>query len=116
RSDGTIFGYTIGDDVSSRSIEGENPLYLPQAKIYEGACVLGPAIVLASDVTPPFDITLSIERDGANYFTATTSTSKMTREFEELARRLMAALRFPYGAVLMTGTGIVPDASLSLQA
>lgn len=114
-ANGKIFGYTIGDDLSSRSIEGENPLYLPQAKIYEGSCVLGPSILLADDATPPFDITLTITRANAKLFTATTSTSKMHREFSDLARFLTCALRFETGVVLMTGTGIVPDSDMTLH-
>lgn len=113
---GRIFGYTIGDDVSSRSIEGENPLYLPQAKIYEGSCVIGPSILLADDAAPPFDIALTIRRADEVVFAATTSTSKMTREFDDLARRLIGSMRFPRGVFLMTGTGIVPDANVTLHA
>jgi 2-dehydro-3-deoxy-D-arabinonate dehydratase len=108
-ADGEVWGYTIGDDLSSRSIEGENPLYLPQAKVYEGSCVLGPWIVPAADVAPPFDITLRIVRAGAVVFEADTSTSKMTRDFNDLAQWLLLANTFPDGVVLLTGTGIVPD-------
>jgi 2-dehydro-3-deoxy-D-arabinonate dehydratase len=114
--DGQVWGYTIGDDISSRSIEGENPLYLPQAKVYDGSCVLGPCIVPAADVAPPFDISLRIERGGAVVFEADTSTSKMTRDFTDLAQWLYRANTFPNGAVLLTGTGIVPDDEHTLLA
>lgn len=115
-STGRIFGYTVGDDLSSRSIEGENPLYLPQAKVYDGACVLGPGIVLADDAEPPFDIALTIDRNGATVFEADTSTSKMTRTFEDLAGWLRRAHAFPDGVVLLTGTGVVPAADVTLEA
>jgi 2-dehydro-3-deoxy-D-arabinonate dehydratase len=113
---GRVWGYTIGDDLSSRSIEGENPLYLPQAKVYDGACVVGPWIVPAADVEPPFDVSLRIERAGATVFEAETSTSKMTRDFDDLADWLTRAASFPNGVVLLTGTGIVPDADETLEA
>jgi len=115
-ADGAIFGYTIGDDLSSRSIEGENPLYLPQAKVYTGSCVLGPCIVPASDVDGPFEVHLGIERDGATAFEGSTSTAKMRRTFDELAGWLSRGLDFPAGAVLMTGTGLVPDEPFTLLA
>jgi 2-dehydro-3-deoxy-D-arabinonate dehydratase len=114
-ADGTIFGYTIGDDLSSRSIEGENPLYLPQAKVYTGSCVLGPCIVPAADVDGPFDIRLTIERDGEVIFDGTTSTAKMRRTFDELADWLGRGMDLPSGAVLMTGTGLVPDEPFTLK-
>jgi len=110
-----VIGYTIGNDVSSRTIEGENPLYLPQAKLYDGACALGPALVPADAVEPPFDIGVEIIRDGAAVFSGETSTAKMRRSFEELAAHLGRALTLPHGAVLLTGTGIVPDTSVTLQ-
>jgi 2-dehydro-3-deoxy-D-arabinonate dehydratase len=110
-----VFAYTVGNDVSSRAIEGENPLYLPQAKTYDGACALGPALVAADAVTPPFDIRLEIFRDGSAVFEGATSTRHMRRSFEELARHLGRALSLPDGAVLLTGTGIVPDANVSLR-
>jgi 2-dehydro-3-deoxy-D-arabinonate dehydratase len=115
-AEGRVWGYTIGDDVSSRSIEGENPLYLPQAKVYEGACVLGPWIVPAADVEPPFDISLRIQRGDEVAFEAETSTSKMRRSFDELAQWLFAGMTFPQGAVLLTGTGIVPGDDETLRA
>jgi len=110
-----VVAYTIGNDVSSRSLEGENPLYLPQAKIYERSCAIGPALVPASVVSPPFGIRLVVERDGRAAFEGETSTAEMKRSFEELASYLGRALAFPEGVFLFTGTGIVPDASFTLQ-
>ena len=114
---GEIFGYVVGDDVSSRSIEGENPLYLPQAKMYDRSCALGPGIVPAW-VAPalPFDIALRVQRGDAVAFEGSTSTASITRRFDDLAAWLMAALTFPVGVVLLTGTGIVPNESFSLRA
>lgn len=111
---GALFGYTIGDDLSSRSIEGENPLYLPQAKIWDGSCIVGPSIVLAQDAEAPFDINLTITRDGAIAAKALTSTSKMARTFEDLASWLFRHLSFPHGVILLTGTGVVPDDDFTL--
>jgi len=113
---GEIFGYVVGDDVSSRSIEGENPLYLPQAKVYDRSCALGPGIVPAWAAAPPFDITLQVQRGDASAFEGSISTASITRRFEDLAAWLMAALTFPVGVVLLTGTGIVPDESFTLRA
>jgi 2-dehydro-3-deoxy-D-arabinonate dehydratase len=113
---GEVFGYVIGNDVSSRSIEGENPLYLPQAKIYDRSCALGPGIVpVWAAPAPPFGIACRVERGGEVAFAGTTSTVSLTRRFSELAAWLTAALTFPVGAVLLTGTGIVPDESFSLR-
>jgi 2-dehydro-3-deoxy-D-arabinonate dehydratase len=114
---GEIFGYMVGDDVSSRSIEGENPLYLSQAKVYERSCALGPGIVpvWAAPATP-FHIALRVERGEAIAFEGSTSTANIVRRFEDLAAWLMAALAFPVGVVLLTGTGIVPNESFSLRA
>ncbi|MFL5791077.1 MAG: fumarylacetoacetate hydrolase family protein [Actinomycetota bacterium] len=111
-----IVGYTIGNDVSSRTIEGENTLYLPQAKTYDGSCAIGPAIVPATQIEPPFTIRMTIERDGIGVYDATTSTGEMRRSFSELAAYLGRALSFPVGAFLMTGTGIVPDPPFTLEA
>jgi 2-dehydro-3-deoxy-D-arabinonate dehydratase len=113
-SAGELFGYVVGNDMSSRSIEGANPLYLPQAKVYDRSCALGPAIVPAWLVDGPFDITLAITRDGAEVFAGATSTASMTRAPRELADWLSAALAFPTGAVLLTGTGIVPEDDFTL--
>lgn len=110
-----IAGYTIGDDVSSRSIEGESTLYLPQAKTYERSCALGPCIVPAEELSGPFAIRMEISRSGGIVFTGETSTDQMRRGFEELSRRLGDALAFPVGVLLLTGTGIVPEATFTLQ-
>jgi len=111
-----VVGYTIGDDVSSRSIEGENTLYLPQAKTYERSCGLGPAIVPPSEVEPPFEIRMTILRDGRSVYDDRTNTDQMARSFDDLLSHLGRALAFPAGAVLLTGTGIVPDAPFTLEA
>ena len=114
---GTIVGYCIGNDVSSRDIEGENPLYLPQAKVYDGSCALGPGIVLAAaDEMRALPIRLEIERGGKNVFTGETSTGQLKRSLEEIAGWLYRELAFPQGAVLMTGTGVVPPDEFSLAA
>src|SRR3954452_2202503 len=110
-----IVGYTIGNDVSSRTIEGENTLYLPQAKTYDGSCAIGPAIVPATEIEPPFTIRMTIERDGTTAYDDTKSTAQMRRSFDELASHLGRALSFPTGAFLMTGTGLVPDPPFTLQ-
>ncbi|XXY48964.1 fumarylacetoacetate hydrolase family protein [Sorangium sp. So ce269] len=115
---GRIVGYTAGNDVSSRSIEGDNPLYLPQAKIYDGCCALGPAIALADE--PGLDlralsIQLAIRRRGEAVFAGETSTARMRRAPEELVAYLTRELSFPAGVVLMTGTGIVPPDSFTLE-
>ena len=112
---GEIVGYTVGNDVSSRSIEGENPLYLPQAKVYDGSCALGPGIVLAHpDEMRDLPVRLLIERGGARAFEGETRTSRLKRSLEEIAKWLFADLDFPEGAVLMTGTGIVPPDDFTL--
>jgi 2-dehydro-3-deoxy-D-arabinonate dehydratase len=103
---GAIAGYVAGNDMSSRTIEGQNPLYLPQAKVYEHACALGPAIVPVASTRPPFAIRMRLEREGASLFDGATSTSRMHRSFEDLAAWLFRGLRFPVGVVLLTGTGV----------
>jgi 2-dehydro-3-deoxy-D-arabinonate dehydratase len=114
---GEIVGYVAGNDVSSRSIEGANPLYLPQAKVYAGSCALGPAIRLASpDEMRDLPITLEIQRQGEQAFHGETATSQMKRTFEELVDYLFKELPFPNGAFLMTGTGIVPPDDFTLRA
>ena len=113
---GEIVGYTAGNDVSSRSIEGENPLYLPQAKIYDGSCALGPGIVIAApDTMRDLPLGLAIERDGAMVFEGETRTSQLKRSLEEIAKWLFAELDFPEGAFLMTGTGLVPPDDFTLE-
>ena len=112
-----IIGYTIGNDMSARDIEGENPLYLPQAKVYDRSCALGPVITLA-EAMPRLDqvqIDLTIERAGRPLFEGRTTTGAMNRGCEELADWLGRENSFPGGAVLLTGTGIVPPDDFSLS-
>ncbi|MBW4041699.1 MAG: fumarylacetoacetate hydrolase [Acidobacteria bacterium] len=113
-SAGELFGFVPGNDMSSRSIEGENPLYLPQAKVYEAACALGPAIVPVWAVDGPFAIRLEIDRDRDRVFEGSASTASLTRSAADLGAWLFAAMPFPAGVVLLTGTGIVPPESFSL--
>lgn len=113
-----IVGYTIGNDMSSRDIEGENPLYLPQAKFYDGACAVGPGITLAGAL-PPLDqvaIRLTIRRGGAAVFEGATSLAQMARTFEDLVSWLGRETSFPDGAILLTGTGVVPGDDFSLAS
>lgn len=111
-----IVGYTVGNDMSSRDIEGENPLYLAQAKTYDGSAAVGPGIRLAgADALTDLSISLEIERDGAVAFAGSTATSEMKRTFPDLAAYLMRELAFPYGALLMTGTGIIPPDEFTLN-
>ncbi len=113
--DGGIEGVTIGNDVSSREIEGTNPLYLPQAKVYAGACALGPA-VLAPVPTEPLEIRMRIlDADGAALFAGETSTGRMRRSFEELVEFLLRDNPVPAGSVLLTGTGVVPPDDFTLE-
>jgi 2-dehydro-3-deoxy-D-arabinonate dehydratase len=109
---GEILGYTIGNDVSSRSIEGENPLYLPQAKVYRGSCALGPCIVPVAEAPSEFEITLTITRAGELVFTGSTNTGMLKRTLPELVSWLYRALDFPVGAVLLTGTSVIPEETL----
>jgi 2-dehydro-3-deoxy-D-arabinonate dehydratase len=112
---GEIVGYTIGNDMSSRDIEGANPLYLPQAKTYNGSCAIGPGIVLCGpDDLADMAIAMEIVRDGQTVFSGDTSTSNMKRTFTDLAAYLFRELDFPHGVFLMTGTGIVPPESFTL--
>jgi 2-dehydro-3-deoxy-D-arabinonate dehydratase len=112
-----IVGYAVGNDVSSRDIEGENPLYLPQAKVYDGSCALGPGIQLGdTERLKDLPIQLVISRGGRPAFQGETRTSQIKRPLEELAAYLGKELRFPRGAFLMTGTGIVPPTDFSLTA
>jgi 2-dehydro-3-deoxy-D-arabinonate dehydratase len=110
-----VIGFTIGNDMSSRDIEGENPLYLPQAKVYTASCALGPNL-LESNATefPDTSIHLKIERNGATLFEDNTHTSRLRRSIPELADYLGRCKTFPYGVILLTGTGIVPPAEFSL--
>lgn len=113
---GAITGYTIGNDMSSRDIEGENPLYLPQAKIYDGSCALGPCILLAAEpLSRATKIALEILREGKIAFAATTTLAEMKREPTELAAFLFRDNSFSNGVFLMTGTGVVPDDEFTLH-
>ncbi|HEY5234525.1 MAG TPA: fumarylacetoacetate hydrolase family protein [Verrucomicrobiae bacterium] len=116
-SRGKIVGHTIGNDMSSRDIEGENLLYLPQAKTYQRSCAIGPWIVLGTPEAQAreWTIQLNIERDGNNVFTGETSVRQIKRRFEELAEFLFRSQVFPYGAILLTGTGIVPPDTFTLK-
>jgi 2-dehydro-3-deoxy-D-arabinonate dehydratase len=113
-----LVGFTIGNDMSSRDIEGENPLYLPQAKFYDRACAIGPCITLAEAMPKPDDITirLTIERGGKTVFDGATKVSAMKRSFEELIDWLGKETSFPNGAILLTGTGVVPPDDFTLAA
>ncbi len=112
---GAIIGYTIGNDMSSRDIEGENPLYLPQAKVYDGSCALGPCILLSSDpLGKATVIQLEIMRKNGKVFTGKTTLAELKREPQELAKFLFRDNSFPQGAFLMTGTGIVPGDGFTL--
>jgi 2-dehydro-3-deoxy-D-arabinonate dehydratase len=116
-SSGSIVGYTIGNDMSSRDIEGENPLYLPQAKVYDGSCALGPAVLLTKDPLPPAtEIRLAIRRGGHDVFAGSTTLASMKRTPKELVGFLYRDNTFPSGCVLLTGTGIVPPDAFTLQS
>jgi 2-dehydro-3-deoxy-D-arabinonate dehydratase len=116
-SRGRLFGYTVGNDMSSRDIEGENPLYLPQAKVYDRSTGLGPCLYITDDPLPASTaIAIEIRRDGAAAFTGTTQISQIKRKFTDLAEFLFRDNSFPRGAYLMTGTGIVPPDAFTLRA
>jgi 2-dehydro-3-deoxy-D-arabinonate dehydratase len=116
-SRGQIVGYTIGNDMSSRDIEGENLLYLPQAKIYNRSCAVGPVIAVGctEEEARSWTIRLQIEREGARAFSGETSVGQIKRSFTELVDFLFRSQDFPNGAVLLTGTGIVPPDNFTLQ-
>lgn len=117
-SRGRVAGFTIGNDMSSRDIEGENLLYLPQAKIYDRSCALGPWIVVGAGESSAREwrITIEIERAGAVVFSGETVAGQLRRSFDELAEYLFRSQRFPGGVVLLTGTGIVPPDNFTLAA
>ena len=117
-SRGTLVGCTIGNDMSSRDIEGANLLYLPQAKVYDRSCALGPWIVLATDEAAirRWTISVAIARGGSDVFSGETGVDKIKRSFQDLISHLWRSQSFPRGAVLLTGTGVVPDESFTLQA
>jgi 2-dehydro-3-deoxy-D-arabinonate dehydratase len=111
----SIAGYTIGNDVSSRDIEGANPLYLPQAKVFAAACALGPAVYVPEDWDAPLELRLTISGPGGmQEFDGTTSTARMRRSFAELVEWLIRDNPVPPGSVLLTGTGLVPPDDFTL--
>jgi 2-dehydro-3-deoxy-D-arabinonate dehydratase len=113
---GEIIGYTIGNDMSSRDIEGENPLYLPQAKTYDGSCAIGPCVLLRDEPLPTStEICIEILREGTPAFRGSTTLSKMKRDPRELVEYLYRETSFPGGAYLLTGTGIVPPDHFTLN-
>ena len=113
--DQQLIGYTLGNDVSSRDIEGENPLYLPQAKVYDGSCALGPAIYVTNQpLDLNIEITLVVERSGKPVFQGSVPLARIRRQFTELVGYLYQELNFPVGSFLFTGTGIVPPNDFTL--
>lgn len=115
--EGRVFGHTIGNDMSSRSIEGDNPLYLPQAKIYDASCALGPCLLVSEESLPPStEISLRITRGNAEVFRGSTRLSQMKRTPEELVGYLFRECSFPNGCYLLTGTGIVPEGDFTLAS
>lgn len=112
-----IIGYTIGNDISSRSIEGENPLYLPQAKCYDGCAALGPCLYLTDDPLPAdTTISMQIRREERQVFEGDIEITRIRRKFEDLVDYLYRECTFPRGALLMTGTGIVPEPDFTLRS
>jgi len=115
-SEGSIQGYTAGNDMSSRSIEGENPLYLPQAKMYEGSCALGPCLFVPSQpISTETNISITIHRKAKTVFDATIQLNRMKRQLPELASWLFKELKFANGCYMMTGTGLVPGNDFTLK-
>jgi 2-dehydro-3-deoxy-D-arabinonate dehydratase len=115
-SSGKIIGYTIGNDMSSRSIEGENPLYLPQAKTYDACAALGPCIFVTNKIEAHTNIYLEINRNNTTVFKDSIAISQMKRTLEELVSFVYRECSFPYGCLIMTGTGIVPPNNFTLQS
>ena len=115
---GAVAGYTICNDMSSRSIEGQNPLYLPQAKTYAGSCAVGPWIVPAWELPDPYALTieLTISRDGGAAWAGTATTATLHRKIDELAAWLFRENEFPAGVILSTGTSLVPELPFTLRA
>jgi 2-dehydro-3-deoxy-D-arabinonate dehydratase len=113
-----LVGFTIGNDMSARDIEGENPLYLPQAKVYDGACAIGPVVTLAEAMPSAEEtqIRLTIQRAGQPVFEGSTTVAAMARPFADLITWLGKETSFPHGAILLTGTGIVPPDNFTLHA
>jgi 2-dehydro-3-deoxy-D-arabinonate dehydratase len=116
-SKGKIQGYTIGNDMSSRDIEGENPLYLPQAKVYERSAALGPCLYISeTEISLETTISINIKRNESEVFSGSIQLNRMKRKFTELAEYLFRESVFKYGCFLMTGTGIVPPNDFTLQS
>src|SRR6187402_3991433 len=116
-SSGKIIGYTVGNDMSSRSIEGENPLYLPQAKTYDACAGVGPCVLVTEKPLPlDTEIHLKVIRDSEVIFNETTSINKIKRKLQELVDYLFRECTFPHGCLLMTGTGIVPTTDFTLKS
>lgn len=114
---GKIIGYTIGNDMSSRSIEGENPLYLPQAKTYDACAAVGPCIYLTdTPLDPGTKISLQIKRNNVTVFTDSIALNQMKRSIQELVSFVYRECSFPHGCLMMTGTGIVPGSNFTLQS
>lgn len=112
---GKIVGYTIGNDMSSRDIEGENPLYLPQAKVYDGSCAIGPCVLLADEpLAKSTEIRMEIDRGGETVFSGSTTLAQLKREPQELVDYLYREMSFPAGCYLLTGTGVVPPDAFTL--
>lgn len=113
---GKIVGYTVGNDMSSRDIEGENPLYLPQAKVYDGSCALGPGVLVSrGELDTSTGIAIEIVRDGETAFTGATTLAELKRKPEELVSYLYRECSFPHGCLLMTGTGIIPPDTFTME-
>jgi len=115
-SAGRIFGYTVGNDMSSRDIEGENPLYLPQAKLYHKSAAIGPCLLIADPLPATTEISIEIRRGGAGVFAGRTALSEIKRTFTDLATYLFRENSFPHGSYLMTGTGVVPPDEFTLRS
>ena len=115
--DGDIVGFTIGNNMSSRSIEGENPLYLPQAKVYDRCCAVGPCIVTPATVEDPhdLDVEMAISRDGETIFEGNTTTAEMIKTCNDLVSHLAKSNQVPKTAVLLTGTALVPNDDFTLR-
>ena len=116
-SSGKIVGYTIGNDMSSRNIEGENPLYLPQAKMYDGSAAIGPCVLVTNKpISPLTEIYMNIKRAGNAIFEGNTTIDRMKRTHEELVKYLFLEYSYPTGCYLMTGTCVVPENDFTLQS
>jgi 2-dehydro-3-deoxy-D-arabinonate dehydratase len=114
---GRIVGYTIGNDMSSRDIEGENPLYLPQAKVYDRSCALGPCVLVAEETLPPStEIRMEVARGGASVFKGATTLGRLRRTPKSLVEYLFRDNSFPRGCFLLTGTGVVPPDEFTLRS